>query len=252
MPDLRTWVSATLMTAGACQPAAAQETIEVATIPGGIRVPFQSHNQKVVQNAYGIFATRGDRESVPGHYMRFNATTGVREIDSYTDWGNPWGNPAIQSSDGGGLFASDPDDPLQLVYTGFAYSPWAAGLPGFTDTDPTHDPDHDGLDNQMEYAFALDPTKGTGAGPLTVLPQSFGKFRYTRRVRTLTGLNDIYQYTTTLADGDWHPIIPAAADVVTPGPAADMETVTVDLAGTPGKPSANGKLFVRVLATPTK
>jgi len=45
------------------------------------------------------------------HYMRFNAATGVREIDSYTDWGNQWGNPPIQSEEGDGLFASDPDDP---------------------------------------------------------------------------------------------------------------------------------------------
>ena len=60
---------AALVLAAACLPAAAQVAeIEVATVPGGIRVPFQSHNQKVVRNDYGIFATRGDRQSSPGHF----------------------------------------------------------------------------------------------------------------------------------------------------------------------------------------
>jgi len=57
-----------------------------------------------------MYNTRGV-SPVRQHYMRFNATTGVREIDSYTDWGNQWGNPPIQSAEGDGLFASDPDDP---------------------------------------------------------------------------------------------------------------------------------------------
>ena len=50
------------------------------------------------------------------HYMRFNASTGVREIDSYSDWGNRWGNPKLHSQHGDGSFASDPDDPTGPLF----------------------------------------------------------------------------------------------------------------------------------------
>ena len=65
--------------------------------------------------AHFMYNTRGVTP-VRQHYMRFNATTGVREIDSYTDWGNQWGNPPIQSAEGDGLFASDPDDPAGPLF----------------------------------------------------------------------------------------------------------------------------------------
>jgi len=61
--------------------------------------------------AHFQYNTRQESTPIRQHYMRFDAATGVREIDSYTDWGNQWGNPPIQSADGDGLFASDPDDP---------------------------------------------------------------------------------------------------------------------------------------------
>ncbi len=50
------------------------------------------------------------------HYMRFNASSGVREIDSYSDWGNQWGNPKLHSQHGDGSFASDPDDPTGPLF----------------------------------------------------------------------------------------------------------------------------------------
>ena len=45
------------------------------------------------------------------HYMRFDATTGVREIDSWSDWGGRWGGANWHIYAVGGFFASDPDDP---------------------------------------------------------------------------------------------------------------------------------------------
>ena len=138
---------------------------------------------------------------------------------------------------------------IQLVYTGYGYSPWAADIPGFTDTAPTHDPDHDGLDNQTEYAFGLDPTKGSGTSPVTAPAKTAGTFTYTRRNPALTGLGYIYQYSTTLNDGGWINVTPVVPDIIIPGPGAGNQTVTVNLTGAPGNPLANAKLFVRVRAT---
>jgi len=45
------------------------------------------------------------------HYMRFDATTGVREIDSYTDWNNRWGGASLHIYAVCTFFFSDPDDP---------------------------------------------------------------------------------------------------------------------------------------------
>ena len=51
----------------------------------------------------------------------------------------------------------------------------------FTDTDPTHEPDGDGLTNQQEFAFGLDPTTGNSANPITApLGKTTHAFTYTR------------------------------------------------------------------------
>ncbi len=85
-------------------PAAAQVTIDVATIPGGIRVPFQSHNQKVVQNDYGIFATRGDRESVPGHFWLNRSTDGGRTFATVYEEAYSVNPPTLETDEANNLY----------------------------------------------------------------------------------------------------------------------------------------------------
>ena len=55
-----------------------------------------------------------------------------------------------------------------------AYQAWTAGTFAntFTDTDPAHDPDRDGLTNQQEFAFGLDPTTGASVNPITAALKS--------------------------------------------------------------------------------
>ena len=126
------------------------------------------------------------------------------------------------------------------------YQQWLAAN-GITDTDPSHDTDHDGLSNFAEYAFGLDPTTGAGAPPATAPNRTGGTFTYTRPDPALTGVSYAYQYSTTLS-GEWTPVIPAVPDVVTSG-SGNIQTVTVNLTGAPGDPLANPKLFIRVVAT---
>ncbi len=123
-------------------------------------------------------------------------------------------------------------------------------FPGETNTaivGPDADPDHDGLTNQQEYAFGLDPNDGASCNPITVqLNKTTGKFTYTRRDPALTGLTYLIQTTTTLKSGvgpgDWATV---AADQ-SPSGTGDVQTVVVTLPDT--VPLPESALFVRVSA----
>ena len=111
------------------------------------------------------------------------------------------------------------------------------------DTTPTGDPDGDGLSNQQEYAFGLDPTKGSSVSPISQqLDKPSGTFKYTRR--KTSGLTYIYQWSTTLSDpwNDFTPVTnpPAAADIST-----TVEEVSIEV---PAAQLENSKLFLRVKA----
>ena len=111
------------------------------------------------------------------------------------------------------------------------------------DTTPTGDPDGDGLNNQQEYAFGLDPTSGSSVNPISQqLDKTSGTFKYTRR--KTSGLTYIYQWSTTLSDAwnDFTPVTnpPAAADIST-----TVEEVTIEV---PTAQLENSKLFLRVKA----
>lgn len=129
---------------------------------------------------------------------------------------------------------------LELTVGSGDYSAWASAFAGFTDTDPAHDPDSDGLTNFEEYAFGLDPTKGTGASPVTAPDKSAGTFTYTRRKLSLTGLDYSYWSSTTL--GGWDLITPVSEATNSGDP---VETITVTL---PPALLAEPNLFLRVKA----
>jgi hypothetical protein len=111
------------------------------------------------------------------------------------------------------------------------------------DTTPTGDADGDGLNNQQEYAFGLDPTSGSSVSPITQqLDKTSGTFKYTRR--KTSGLTYIYQWSTTLSEpwNDFTPVTnpPAAASL-----SATVEEVTIEV---PAAQLENSNLFLRVKA----
>ncbi len=122
--------------------------------------------------------------------------------------------------------------------TGSPYDTWKTGTfaNAFTDTDPTHDPDGDGMTNQQEFAFGLDPTSGTSVNPVTPLVGT--KFTYTRYANS--GLNYTVEYSTDLTG--WAPA--TTLESIGDPDAKGVQTVTVTVSDTP----VDGKLFVRVRA----
>ena len=120
------------------------------------------------------------------------------------------------------------------------YDLWAVTIPGFTDTNPAHDPDGDGLTNMQEFAFGLNPVSGSSANPVTASSalQSAGQFSYTRWADS--GLS-----YTVWTSPDLQTWTQDTGAVQTPSPTANgIQTVTVTLSTLP--PGAT--LFVRVKA----
>ena len=124
------------------------------------------------------------------------------------------------------------------------YDTWKAGpfAYAFTDTDPSHDPDGDGLKNFQEFAFGLDPTTGSSINPITSpLNKSTHKFSYTRYAAS--GLT--YTVWTSANLEGWTKVLPTdMTENVGPPNSAGVATVEVTLTNPPG----GDKLFVRVRA----
>jgi len=129
---------------------------------------------------------------------------------------------------------------------GISYSssdPYVVWLGGFTfapdaDTKPAGDADGDGLSNQQEYAFGLDPTKGSSVNPIKVpFDKSTGTFSFTRGATT----GFTYKVWTSTNLLTWNEDTGA---VQTPG-ATVNGVQTVDVTVSPGL-LASLKLFVRV------
>ncbi|MCX6878797.1 MAG: Ig-like domain-containing protein [Verrucomicrobia bacterium] len=124
-------------------------------------------------------------------------------------------------------------------YLATTYTDWAAthGIPG---EPATGDYDGDGMSNQQEYAFGLDPTSGASVNPIAVpFVKATGMFSYTRTVNT--GLTYKVWHSTDLENWD--------STLTTQGPATPngggVETVPVTL-----DPSllAELQLFLKVTA----
>ena len=128
-----------------------------------------------------------------------------------------------------------------------AYDTWANGTFAngtLSDKTPGGDPDGDGLTNQQEFAFGLDPTTGASSNPISQqLNKGTRTFKYTRT--KASGLTYIYQYSTTLSE-PWVPFMSAT----TPPPVSisgTVEEVTVEVPAAliAANPTT---LFVRVKA----
>ncbi len=122
------------------------------------------------------------------------------------------------------------------------YDTWVASFqPGFTLNLPSQDQDGDGLTNQQEFAFGLNPKSGASVSPIVGGLASSGQFSYTRLASS--GLT--YRVFTSTTLGVWTLDAGATASQV-PGPVNEngVQTVAVTLTAAP----AGGKLFARIEA----
>ena len=124
------------------------------------------------------------------------------------------------------------------------YITWASAfLPGNDVSNPAGDNDNDGLSNQHEFAFGLNPISGSSVDPILVgLDKSAGTFTYQRRAAT--GLT--YKILTSTDLVSWPEDTTATAgQVVGAVDGNGNQSVVVTLTGAPFTAT---KLFVRVAA----
>lgn len=132
---------------------------------------------------------------------------------------------------------------IELVVTGGPdndFTDWAATFLPTVIGSPLDDHDGDGLSNDEERAFGLNPTSGSSSNPISVpLDTTNGTFTFTRRDPTISGLT--YQVWTSTDLADWE--VDGGA-LFTPGTVVDqVEPVAVQLsAGLLSEP----KLFFRI------
>ena len=120
------------------------------------------------------------------------------------------------------------------------YNAWASLYPAADLSDPDADNDGDGLTNDEERLFGLNPTSGASMDPFTVaLDSGAGTFSFTRRDPSLTGLFTDIETSTDLAM--WTK--DSGAMLTVSGTVDNVQTVDVVLS--PGLLTAT-KLFVRV------
>ena len=122
------------------------------------------------------------------------------------------------------------------------YETWAAGFLPANVSDPAADTDRDGMSNQQEYAFGLNPTLGSSVSPITSGLTTGGMFTYTRRNPALTGLG--YTVWTSPDLQTWTQ--DTSASQTPDSQIAEVQSVSVTITATP----LSGKLFVRVAAAP--
>jgi fibronectin-binding autotransporter adhesin len=132
------------------------------------------------------------------------------------------------------------------VTIGTDYDTWLTEFtfaPG-ADKTATGDPDGDGMNNQEEYAFGLNPTLGSSVNPIiTPLNPATGNFQYTRRA-TPAASKLTYTVLTSTDLAVWAAGGATETSFTTAG---NIQTVAVNVTASP----VGGKLFVRVEAAPT-
>lgn len=122
------------------------------------------------------------------------------------------------------------------------YATWVALYPGFTNNLPGQDQDGDGLINQREFAFGLNPTSGSSVNPITVgLAPATGNFSYTRNANSVL----TYKVWSSTDLAVWTERTGATQTPVGIPDSFGTQTVNVT---TLGATAVGGKLFVRVTA----
>ena len=121
------------------------------------------------------------------------------------------------------------------------YDLWAGLFPGIDLSDPEADFDGDGVSNQEELIFGLDPTNPSSVNPYLVTPDAAGTFTYTRRNPALSGLT--YRVQTSPDLETWTDDS-AAIQLAGATDGNDVEAVSVTLSA----PLVGGRFFVQILA----
>ena len=129
-----------------------------------------------------------------------------------------------------------PSDPF-VAWIGTNY-------PALADKTAGGDPDHDGVNNQAEFAFGLNPTSSSSCNPIKVpFDKTTGTFSYTRRATPAsTGLS--YTVWTSTDLKTWTQDTAATASQTVSSTNGDVQTVAVHVTSAPPA----GPLFVRVQA----
>ncbi len=168
---------------------------------------------------------------------------GIHKVFALVLGGVPQPEGLYQASNTGGAITGQGVIQVGDAVVTPAYLTWAASVPGLSDTYPTHDPDGDGMTNQQEYAFGLDPNSGASVSPIRVpLVQAGGTFSYSRPDPITTGLGYTVEKSPDLSI--WS--VDAAATQTVTQTVSGVQTVEVSLSGP--KPLTASQLFVRVLA----
>ncbi|BCX46925.1 hypothetical protein HAHE_08330 [Haloferula helveola] len=163
-------------------------------------------------------------ESPGGQGFHYN-----NNAETYTLVGDAMGRAMIDLLESG----TTPDD----------YDAWAAGYPGADLSDPNADFDNDGLNNDEERIWGLNPTSGQSPSPISVgLDAAVGTLSYTRRTPSLSGATFSYEWSTDLSPGGWTTFTPVSETSDNGNPVETVE-ITLDAALL-----ANPALFVRVVA----
>ncbi|MEO7098235.1 MAG: LamG-like jellyroll fold domain-containing protein [Luteolibacter sp.] len=122
------------------------------------------------------------------------------------------------------------------------FTTWINAYTALSDKTAGGDPDHDGMTNDQEFAFGLNPSSGASVNPIIALPnKATGVFRYTRLNPAVSGRTYTVKTSTTMTG--W--TTDAGAGQVVTATNGDVQTVTVTLSGAL---LSQPKLFVRVSA----
>lgn len=196
--------------------------------------PYSTYTQSIVD--YNTYI----RETMVPAYQAQGKR--VSTVDQYANFGT---NSTIDTT----AFATSNhpngigyDRMAQTWFTGIQaaeYVRWTTKYPGTDLTDPAADADGDGMSNQQEFAFGLDPLTGVSINPIHISPDlTNNTFSYTRHAAS--ALN--YTVWTSVDLKTWAHDTGATQS---PGiPVNDVQTVTVTLSAAP----VNGRLFMRVSA----
>jgi hypothetical protein len=144
----------------------------------------------------------------------------------------------------------------EMLFNGYALhdmgssDPFAAWIgtnyPALTgaNAQPGGDPDGDGMSNQAEFAFGLNPSSSSSCNPIKVpFDKTTGTFSYTRRATPAsTGLS--YTVWTSTDLKTWKEDTAASASQTVSSTNDDVQTVAVHVTSAPSA----GLLFVRVQA----
>lgn len=165
-----------------------------------------------------------------------NPFTIGKRSDGALPWAGSAGDVAFYTH---ALTAAEVQYHFTGIPTTISYSAWAStNYPSYDLSNPAADLDGDGVSNFTEYAFGLDPTKGTSCDPITASLTTAGHFSYTQLANT--GL--AYTVWTSTDLQTWTQDTGATQTVGSP--VNGVSTVAVQTTATP----VGGRLFVRVQA----